>query len=378
MAMTMVLATLLTSMLVLFAWRLNRAFALFAIQKPYTATIEAPSVSVCIPARNETHALTECLENVLKSEYEKMEIIVFDDSSTDDTSLVIRSFAHAGVRFVPGNKLPTGWLGKNHALEVLAREASGTYIVFLDVDTKISSVTINQLVGYMVTEQLDMVSVIPRRRDTWRANVLFGTLRYFWQLTLFRRRIPATSSALWLIQRETLLQTVGGFAPYKHTVQPEMHLAVKLGSAAYHCLLAGKQLDVRYEKRWLSQLETSRRLLYPMTGGVWWQGGLALGGLIILNIPLLALCSVVVFGWSEVQIMGLWFVLVYMALYSVYTAHVWGQRWWIGGLLWPVIIFQELIVFVSSLWGYARHTITWKGRLVTQPAATSDYIKIDE
>ena len=150
--------------------RLQRALDTYKIKKNYTAAIEAPSVSVCIPARNETHAMAQCLERVLASDYKKLEIIVFDDSSTDDTSILVRSFAHAGVRFVPGTALPEGWLGRNHALEVLAREASGTYVVFMDVDTNITPTTISQLVGYMMTENLVMASVLPGRSDTGRAS----------------------------------------------------------------------------------------------------------------------------------------------------------------------------------------------------------------
>ena len=33
---------------------------------------DLPSVSVCIPARNETHAMTECLEKIIASTYPKL------------------------------------------------------------------------------------------------------------------------------------------------------------------------------------------------------------------------------------------------------------------------------------------------------------------
>ena len=86
-----------------------------------------PTVSVCIAARNEVHALSQCLERVLQSDYEKLEVLVLDDSSEDDTPHIIKSFAHAGVRFIAGRDIPAGWLGKNHANQTLALEASGDY-----------------------------------------------------------------------------------------------------------------------------------------------------------------------------------------------------------------------------------------------------------
>lgn len=372
------IAALLTALLLIMALRLERALSLFRIKKMYTAAIEAPSVTVCIPARNETHAMTQCLERVLASDYEKLEIVVYDDSSTDDTSFLIRSFAHAGVRFIPGTALPEGWLGKNHALEVLAREASGTYIVFLDVDTSIQPTTISQLVGYMMTEKLVMSSVIPARADTLRMGILFGTLRYFWELVLSREKAPATSGSLWMINRQTLLDTLGGFVSHKNEVEVEEHIAAIIGVAAYHCLVSNQTLGVTYEKRWSSQIETSRRLLFPMLGATWL--GVLMGGvvLLLLNLPFLTVLSFVLFGWTPIQSIALLFVIVSIALYGIYTAHLWRRYWWLSAVLWPLVVLQELVVLLRSVSGYARRTITWKGRSVTAPPVHVDYLEIDK
>ncbi len=327
----------------------------------------APSVSVCVPARNETHAMTQCLERVLASDYPKMEVVVFDDESSDDTSILINSFAHAGVRFIPGNPLPTGWLGRNYALETLAREASGTYIIFLGVDTHIKPDTISQLVSYMMTENLEMTSVIPSRNDTWRSNVLFGYLRYFWQLLLSRPSAPAAASSLWMIRRRTLLSTIGGFVSHKAEVEPEARLASLIGIKAYRCLVDNQQLGISYEKKWQSQRETSRRLLYPMVGGAWVA---ALGSLIVLmllNVPSVVLISGLFVEWSRLHSLSLLYLLLFAALYGRYTYVIWGRNWWLGPLVWPVVIFQELCVFVESVYGYARGTVTWKGRPVKSP-----------
>ncbi len=318
---------------------------------------------MCIPARNETHAMTECIQAVLASDYKKMEVIVFDDDSGDDTSALVRSFAYAGVRFVSGTTLPEGWLGKNHALDTLAREASGTYVVFLDVDTRITATTISWLVSYMMTEKLEMASVIPMRKDIWRVSTLLGSLRYFWQLVLWRQSAPAAAGTFWAVRRQTLLENLGGFAAFKGEVLPESHMASLLGET-YHCLISNPVLGVTFEKRWKSQLETSRRLLYPMVGGRW-QGGLAgLLGLLLLNSPLVIFAAASVMGWPLWQVVALWLSVVYMAVYGMYLSYVWQHGWWLGGLLWPVAVLQELGFFVLSLWGYARGKVTWKGRAV--------------
>lgn len=88
---------------------------------------ELPSLSVLVPARNETAALDTCLQLLTASEYPKLEILVLDDcSATRQTPAIIKSFARAGVRFVHG-EVPdeSRWLAKNYAYEQLVHEACG-------------------------------------------------------------------------------------------------------------------------------------------------------------------------------------------------------------------------------------------------------------
>ena len=118
---------------------------------------DLPSASVLIPARNEQIAMRSCLEMVLASDYPKLEVIVLDDNSVDNTSDEIKRFAHAGVRFVSGEKPPEGWLGRNSAYDRLSTEASGDLLLFLSVDTKIKPKTISKMVNFMIDNQTKML-----------------------------------------------------------------------------------------------------------------------------------------------------------------------------------------------------------------------------
>ncbi len=324
-----------------------------------------PSVSVCIPARNETHALAQCLERVLASDYSKLEILVFDDNSADDTSTIIRSFAQAGVRFVAGTELPEGWLGKNHALDVLAKEASGTYVLFMDVDTIIAPTTIRHVVDSLMHHNKTMISVIPERADGWRASVLFGHLRYFWELSVNFGARPAAASALWMINRKVLLEDLGGLMTFRSTAACETAIALQLGAEKYECLVSSTEVEVMYEKKWSSQVETSKRLLYPRANGTKFGALAALSSLLLLNFPLLVLFSGFIFGWSFVQLIAGAALFVGMMAYGIYTHSMWRHAWWAGMFAWPAVVFQELILFINSLQGYYRKTITWKGRPIS-------------
>lgn len=355
------------------AYKLWFALSHFRIKRLYSPALsidELPSVSVCIPARNETNAMTQCLERVVASNYPKMEIIVLDDSSVDNTSILIKSFAHAGVRFVEGSPLEEGWLGKNHALQGLLDEASGTYILFMDVDTQISPDSIGQLVAYAEHKEIDMVSVLPTRRaHVWRMSTIFATLRHFWVIVTHGASRPAAASNAWMIKRSLLQQDFGSFEPYRLSVQPEIQLAAALAPKnRYRFLISTALLGISYEKKWSSQVETGIRLLYPMVGGRTLFGFLALLFLVALVWPIIVLVSAVFVSWGFVHTLGALVLGLWIALYTIFLARVWPSGWITGLCTWPIVLVQELIIFVRSMVGYFRHTITWKGRPIAARA----------
>lgn len=341
----------------------------------YTSDIardtDLPSVTICIPARNEGHALTDCLERVLKSDYIKLEIIVLDDVSGDDTSALIKSFASEGVRFVKGAALTKGWLGKNHALQELLNEASGSYILFMDVDTRLSPKAVENMVRFSLSKRATMVSVLPRREDGLRMSVLASPLRYFWELVFGRRLWPSTASNAWLIRRDVLQKRFDGFRPFKNAVQPEAKIATELAQTnEYHFLVGDARFGVGYEKKWRSQLITSARLLFPLIGGQVALSIIAALDLLLLFSPFAVLALLWPTGVLSplAVIVTLFVALLFCGIYGAYAKRVWSRGWILGALLWPYILIQEFVLVIVSTVQYKRETITWKGRSIRPEA----------
>lgn len=378
--------TVLLGLNVVVAARLAKSYRLFKAPKRVSnlgQDVDLPSVTVCIPARNEQHALTDCIERVLASTYQKLEIIVFDDVSGDDTSALIKSFASEGVRFIQGKDLPEGWLGKNHALSELLGEASGTYVLFMDVDTRLSPDAIENMVRYALSTSATMVSVLPRREDGWRFSVVASPLRYYWELILHRKLWPAAASSTWMIRRKVLKEHFSGFEQYKDDVQPEVKIATKLAeSGQYRFIVSGADFGVSIEKKWRSQLLTSIRLLFPLLGKDIAVTILVLADLLLLLMPFAILIWLILtlFGASPLTSLtisgSMTFVYIYASvnalmsiiLYSSYTRRVWRRGWWVGALLWPLLLIQELVLVVVSVVQYKRRTINWKGRTILREA----------
>ncbi len=355
---------LLLLMAALFGFKLWRAFRLFRIDKPFQPIErnQLPAVSVCIPARNEKSVMTECLEKVLASTYPKLEVIVLDDNSADETSTLIKAFAGEGVRFVESRELPNDWIGKNRALQKLLEESSGDYILFMDVDTRLAPTTIEKLISYTLSERVDMVSVLPRREDGWRWSAIFGTLRYFWELVFCNTSTPAAASNAWLVKRDTLIG-LNGLNDFRAAIQPESQLAARLMvSNKYRFLIGTSDLGLAHEKKWRSQMHTSIRLLYPLLGGHIWLAILALVGLVVLLLPFVEIVDSLWIGWSAMQTVAVVILVIYIIIYGACLKKNRAHSWFIGTLLWPLVIMQEIVLLLTSVERHIRKRVVWKGR----------------
>ncbi len=120
-------------------------------------------ISVLIPARNEEKNIGNLLTGLQNQEYKNIEIIVFNDQSTDKTASIVNSFAEKDKRIhlVSSNGLPNGWLGKNHACFSLAEQATGKYFLFLDADVKIGNNIIQQTTQFSEKHKLGLLSIFP-------------------------------------------------------------------------------------------------------------------------------------------------------------------------------------------------------------------------
>ena len=123
-----------------------------------------PKVSIILPARNEEKFIGKCLESFVRQDYTNYEIMAIDDSSTDKTWEIIESYAKKSKKVVPikAASKPDGWMGKNWACMAGFKRATGDLLLFTDADTRYSEKVISYAVTHMLSEKLDVLTVIPR------------------------------------------------------------------------------------------------------------------------------------------------------------------------------------------------------------------------
>ena len=125
---------------------------------------DTPKVSIILPARNEEKFIGRCLESFVKQDYTNYEVVAVDDSSDDDTWKIIEKYAKNNENVIPvkANVKPDGWMGKNWACMEGFKKATGDLLLFTDADTTYSKSVLALAVAHLLSEKLDVLTVIPR------------------------------------------------------------------------------------------------------------------------------------------------------------------------------------------------------------------------
>ncbi len=89
-----------------------------------------PLISVVIPTYNRADLIGQTINSVLKQSYTNLEIIVVDDSSTDNTKTVVEGINDARIRYFLHSTNQGGAAARNTGIKA----AEGEYIAFLDSD----------------------------------------------------------------------------------------------------------------------------------------------------------------------------------------------------------------------------------------------------
>ncbi len=126
---------------------------------------ELPFVSICVPARNEAANIERCVRSLMAQRYPRLEILVLDDCSEDETGRIVGRLveeAPGRVRLMGGRPLPEGWVGKVHACHQLSEAARGERMLFTDADTEFHPECIRYAVEVAEAKGADLLTGVPR------------------------------------------------------------------------------------------------------------------------------------------------------------------------------------------------------------------------
>lgn len=102
------------------------------------------TVSIIIPTKNSAIFLENTFKSIKRQSYKKIEIIIVDGRSTDNTLLLAREYKTTIYSYVP--KVKKGTFDAPHKRNYGAKKAKGEYVYYVDADMELTKYVISDAV----------------------------------------------------------------------------------------------------------------------------------------------------------------------------------------------------------------------------------------
>jgi glycosyltransferase involved in cell wall biosynthesis len=224
------------------------------------ANILLPSLTVVVPARNEEAEIEEALRSLLRLDLPGYEVIAVNDRSSDRTGEIMERIASESraadskpstgvLRVMHVRDLPSGWLGKTHAMWLGAQQGIGDWILFTDADCVFHPASLRRALGYAIKNHVDHLVLFPTAHlETWGERMMISfphvmsnfAMHRHWKIRDPKARDHIGAGAFNLIRRPAYVE-IGTFEKLRLEVVDDL----KLGEAVKK---AGFQQDVVFGK----------------------------------------------------------------------------------------------------------------------------------
>ena len=192
-----------------------------------------PLVSVVVPAYNEEKVIRRTIESLLQSDYPKLEIIVVDDGSADDTYAIAAS-EFADIDNVSVHTKPNG--GKAEALNFGWQKAKGDIIIALDADTVFTPQTVSALAHRFADERVGAIAGNAKVGNRVNVVTKWQALEYVTSQN-FDRRAFSSLNCITVVPgavgawRRSVLEEIGGFS--SDTLAEDQDLTIEVRKRHY-------------------------------------------------------------------------------------------------------------------------------------------------
>ncbi|HEX3967719.1 MAG TPA: glycosyltransferase [Edaphobacter sp.] len=372
----MILAVKLTAWLIALTW-LWKAIAA-AIGLPRVPNLlepqhnltpaNSPSITVIVPARNEAADIAATLHSLLAQDYSNLRIIAINDRSTDATGPIIDSIAarHPDkLHALHITELPSGWLGKTHAMALAARQAPTDYLLFTDADVLFHPTAIRLALAHAAATHADHLVTVPTTLiHRWDEAAILGFFQLFslwaarpWRIANPRAKYDAIGiGAFNLLRREAYLQ-IGGFESLRMEIIEDIGLGRRIKRVGLAQRIAfGRGL---VSLHWASGVNG---LVSVMTKNLWAAFRFYLSLALLGSLWLLVFCVAPAVGlfYAPTRIPAILTLAAVVYAYRLLSRHSGISTW--SALLFPfsalVFVFTLLRSILITL---KQGGVTWRG-----------------
>ena len=340
-----------------------------------------PLVSLLVPARNEAANVGACVRSLLGQRYPRLEVLVLDDRSEDETPAILERERARDARLVvlEGREPPPGWTGKNWACHQLALAACGEVLLFADADTEfIDPDAVQAIVRTLQASRADLLSGLPRQVLGTVGERLLVPM-FYWAFLSFTPlalglvwRRPAFARAVGQLMafRRDAYDAVGGHAAVRGSVVDDLDLARRVAGAR----LAGRVMDAtslvrcRMYRNGREAAAGFGKNLFAAFGYAILPYAFVWGWLAYAHlepVTLLALHAALPGGVAADPTLLVASVMLALGTWLLAYARLRLPLW--PALIYPLTFVGFLAVAVRSFVDGVRRRGTWKGRSVARP-----------
>jgi len=277
-----------------------------------TAPQREPRVSVIVPARNEEENICETLLRLLALDFSNYEVIAINDRSTDRTGEIMDEVALSSdpglLRVIHISELPSGWLGKTHAMWTAATGATGDWLLFTDADVLFRPDSLRRAVAYAEAERADHLVLFPRmimKSAGEKMMVAFFQVLFLfghrpWKVADPKARDHMGVGAFNMVRRSAY-ESVGTYSALRMEVVDDMKLGKVVKNAGFvqRNVYGEDLISLRWAKGAFGMVDNLTKNFFAVLSFQWWRTVAAIVGLGFLNLaPFLGVF--LAHGWARV------------------------------------------------------------------------------
>ena len=344
-----------------------------------------PLLSILVPARDEEQGIERCVSSLVAQDYERLEVLVLDDQSTDATTTIVERIIATlpenqlgRLRLLHGEILPQGWIGKNFACHQLAQHARGSYLLFTDADTIHKPGMAQAVITCMHNLDVQLLTAQPEHvmesfGERMVVPLLNFTILTLLPVALIRKRPEpslATGNGQLLCFERHAYEKIGGHAGVRTRILEDVLLARAIKTTGLRMIFVDAQ-EVVCCRMYRSFAEVWAGFSKNLFAFYNYVLPFALLG-IMLNLALfvlpLALLLIAPFRTLPLQVIllaGIAYLLPVLMRVLLTLRFVHSQRGLmvLFCLLHPFSILLECLILLNAIrWHYRKTGISWKGR----------------